>query len=77
VLGGVRKSWYENTFEFYGTPPAAPNRANATSPNFGVIFDATSDFSIFANYIKGVSPVTSLAFDKSQLPNITTTNKEA
>lgn len=76
VLGGFRKNWFESQFEFFGFPAFDPNKKTATSPNIGIVFDATDDLSIFANMIEGVSPVTSTGFGGTPLPNIMTQNKE-
>ena len=76
LLGGFRKNWYESQFEFFGAPPPPPSRKTATSPNFGIVFDATPTFSIFANLVEGVSPVTNTGFGGTTLPNIMTRNKE-
>ncbi|MQP65084.1 TonB-dependent receptor [Niveispirillum sp. SYP-B3756] len=77
LLGGVRRNWYETNFEMFGFSKPPPTKNSADVPNFGIIYDATDNFSIFANYVKGNSPVTSTDVTGNPLPNITSTNKEA
>lgn len=79
LVGGVRKNWFENRsqFLFPGANPAVPYRRNGTTPSAGIIFDVMPAVSVFANYARGTDP--SFGFSKTgeNLPDITTTNKEA
>lgn len=79
ILGGVRKNWFETKSQtfFAGPSPILVQNKNGVSPSAGIIFDATNDLSIFANYSRGEQAVFTLAKDGSFLPNIITTNKEA
>lgn len=79
VLGGLRKNWFESTTTLFfpGAPPALTNRKNGVTPNAGIIFDATKDLSIFANYSRGEQAVFTPGIGGVILPNIKTTNKEA
>ncbi|MEJ8630428.1 TonB-dependent receptor [Sphingomonas sp. I4] len=52
-------------------------RKNGLSPSGGIIFDATNNLSIFANYARGEQATFTAAKDGSILPNIITNNKEA
>jgi iron complex outermembrane receptor protein len=79
ILGGVRKNWFESTSQtfFAGPSPLSVQRKNGLSPSAGIIFDATGNLSLFANYAQGEQATFTAAKDGSILPNITTTNKEA
>ncbi len=79
ILGGVRKNWFETATQTFFAGPSKVNlqRKNGTSPSLGVIFDATHNFSVFANYGRGEQATFTAAKDGSILPNIITTNKEA
>lgn len=78
VLGGVRKNWFESTSQtfFAGPSPLLVQRKSGVSPSGGVIFDATDNLSIFANYARGEQATFTVAKDGSILPNIITNNKE-
>lgn len=79
ILGGVRKNWFETTSQTFFAGPSAVQvqRKNGVSPSGGIIFDATSDLSIFANYARGEQATFTAAKNGTILPNIITTNKEA
>lgn len=79
ILGGVRKNWFETTSQTFFAGPSAINvqRKNGVSPSGGLIFDATSNLSLFANYSRGEQASFAVAKNGSILPNIITTNKEA
>jgi len=77
LLGGLRRNWYKSTFDFFGFGPFPADKDAATVPNFGAIVDVTKNISIFANYVKGLSPSTTTDFQGNRLPNIKSTNKEA
>ncbi|MEG3092124.1 TonB-dependent siderophore receptor [Sphingomonas sp. PB1R3] len=79
ILGGVRKNWFESTSQtfFAGPSPMVVQRKNGLSPSGGIIFDATNNLSIFANYARGEQATFTAAKDGSILPNIITNNKEA
>lgn len=77
LLGGARHEWYQSTFEIPGLDPFPPDRNNATVPNAGIVFDATENVSLFANYLEGSSAVTQTDAKGRPLPNIMTKNKEA
>ncbi|QXT35636.1 TonB-dependent receptor [Sphingomonas sanguinis] len=79
ILGGVRKNWFETATQTFFAGPSKVNlqRKNGTSPSLGVIFDATHNLSVFANYGRGEQATFTAAKDGSILPNIITTNKEA
>lgn len=79
ILGGVRKNWFKSTSQtfFAGPSPVSVQRKDGVSPSAGIIFDATNDLSIFANYSRGEQATFTAARDGSILPNIITTNKEA
>lgn len=78
ILGGLRKNWFESTSQtfFAGPSPLLVQRKNGVSPSGGIIFDATDNLSIFANYARGEQATFTAAKDGSILPNIITTNKE-
>ncbi|WP_164521865.1 TonB-dependent receptor [Sphingomonas sp. ABOLE] len=79
ILGGVRKNWFETKSQTFFAGPSAVSvqRKNGVSPSAGVILDATSDLSLFANYARGEQATFTAAKDGSILPNVITTNKEA
>ncbi|MBB4099326.1 TonB-dependent siderophore receptor [Sphingomonas kyeonggiensis] len=79
ILAGVRKNWFESTSQtfFAGPSPLVVQRKDGVSPSGGIIFDATDNLSIFANYARGEQATFTVAKDGSILPNIITTNKEA
>ncbi|WP_029011780.1 TonB-dependent siderophore receptor [Niveispirillum irakense] len=79
VLGGARKNWFESQSQtfFAGPGPVVVRRKDGLSPSGGIIFDATKDISIFANYARGEQASFAVSKDGSILPNIITTNKEA
>ena len=79
ILGGVRKNWFETTSQtfFAGPSPVNVQRKNGVSPSAGLIFDATNNLSLFANYSRGEQATFTVAKNGSILPNIITTNKEA
>ena len=79
LLGGVRKNWFETSTQFFfpGATPQPVNKKNGVVPSAGIIFDVTSDLSLFANYTRGEQAIFNLDRDKNFLPNIITTNKEA
>lgn len=76
LLGGIRRNWYESTFDFFGFDPFPADRDAATVPNFGAVVDVTDTFSIFGNYVEGLVASTSTDFQGARLPNIKSTNKE-
>lgn len=78
ILGGLRKNWFESTSQtfFAGPSPLLVQRKDGVSPSGGIIFDATDNLSIFANYARGEQATFTAAKDGSILPNIITTNKE-
>jgi iron complex outermembrane recepter protein len=79
LLGGVRKNWFETSTQFFfpGATPQPVNKKNGVVPSAGIIFDVTSELSLFANYTRGEQAIFNLDRDKNFLPNIITTNKEA
>jgi iron complex outermembrane receptor protein len=79
LLGGVRKNWFNTTSQtfFAGPSPVLAQRKDGVSPSGGIIFDATKNLSIFANYSRGEQATFTAAKDGSILPNVITTNKEA
>jgi iron complex outermembrane receptor protein len=79
ILGGLRKNWFETRSQSFFAGPSAivVQRKDGLSPSAGIIFDATKDISLFANYARGEVASFAVAKNGTILPNIITTNKEA
>lgn len=77
LVTAVRRSTYHSHAVFYPSVRRTASAKTATTPSFGVIFDLSSQVSLFANGIKGFSPTTSRDFYGEELPNVESRNVEA
>ena len=77
LSGGLRRSKFKTgqTSPLYGNP-ATDEKATSTVPNFGAVFDVTSNVSIYANYLKGYVPVTLLDCAGNRAPDQQSRNVE-
>ena len=80
IAAGVRQSKYTAIGYFPATEDFPADRLvtseDAVTRNFGVVYNVSPEFAIYANYLGGFDPSFATTADGSQLPPIRSTNSE-
>jgi iron complex outermembrane receptor protein len=81
LSAGLRRSRYKNgqtspLYDIPGVTPAIKDEVTSTVPNFGAVFDITSNLSVYGNYLKGYLPVTLLDCSGNRAPDQQSRNVE-
>jgi iron complex outermembrane receptor protein len=76
VLAGLRRNTYASTIDYYG-PTTSTDRGTATTPSYGIVFDATRNLSFFGSLAYGYLPTFALDRNRVKLPDIRSRNLEA